>query len=190
MQRDRCAGLIRQYLSFDALVYCGIGTSGRTWRAQQAPQLAYYGSDPMGISTSMALGLALARPDRQVLLICGDGDFVMNLGSLLTIVESKVRNLKIVVFDNGRYETGGGQSLPAASAYSLAAIARGAGFPYAADLRDDANAETAIRDFLAQPGLALIAARIDSEASPYPPAPATAQAEDRVLFMSRLAAKS
>ena len=187
MQRDVAAGLIRKHLAPDALVYCGLGTSSRSWRAQGAPQLAYYGSDPMGISASMALGLALARPDRQVLLLSGDGELTMNLGSLLTIVESKVRNLKIAVFDNGRYETGGGQSLPAAESYSLAAIARGAGFPHAVDLRDDAGAEAAIRGFLARPGLAFITIRIDREASPYPPAPATAQVEERAFFMRRLA---
>lgn len=186
MQRDHCARAVRQHLKADALVYCGLGTASRTWRAQEAPQLCYYGSDPMGISVSMALGLALAQPRRDVLLIAGDGDFVMGLGSLLTVVGSQVQNLKILIFDNGRYETGGSQSLPAAPKYSLAAIARGAGFQYAVDVHDDSTAERDIKQFLAQPGLAFAAVQIDAEASPYPPAPARAQAEERALFMTRL----
>lgn len=187
MQRDLCAQAIRHCLKPDALVYCGLGTASRTWRAQGAPQISYYGSDPMGVSVSMALGLALAQPRRDVLLLAGDGDFVMGLGSLLTVIGSEVQNLKILIFDNGRYETGGSQSLPAATKYSLAAIALGAGFQYAVNVQDDSTAERDIQQFLAQPGLAFAAVRIDAEASPYPPAPAQAQAEERTLFMTRLA---
>lgn len=190
MQRDLCARVICKHLKDDALVYCGLGTASRTWRAQEAPHLSYYGSDPMGISVAMALGLALAQPCRDVLLIVGDGDFVMGLGSLLTVVGSRVQNLKILVFDNGRYETGGSQSLPGAPVYSLAAIARGAGFPHAVDVHHDATAAQNIEEFLAQPGLAFAAVRIDAEASPYPPAPARAQVEERAMFMARLSEKS
>jgi thiamine pyrophosphate-dependent acetolactate synthase large subunit-like protein len=190
MKRDFCGKLIRKYLSEDALVFCSLGSAGRTWRAQQARQPSYYGSDPMGVSMAMALGLALAQPKREVLLISGDGDLVMNLGSLLTAVGSNVRNLKVIIFDNGRYETGGGQPLAAAGAYSLAAIARGAGFPYAVDLVDEDRTEDEIRTFLARNGLAFLALRIDTEASPYPPAPPMAQIDERVLFMQRLAESS
>jgi thiamine pyrophosphate-dependent acetolactate synthase large subunit-like protein len=190
MKRDFCGKLIRKYLDANALVLCSLGSAGRTWRAQQAPQPSYYGSDPMGISMAMALGLALAQPNREVLLISGDGDLVMNLGSLLTVVGSKVRNLKVIIFDNGRYETGGGQPLAAAGAYSLAAIARGAGFPHAVDVVEEDKAEAEIGTFLARAGLAFLALRIDAEASPYPPAPASAQVEERVSFMQRLAQRS
>jgi thiamine pyrophosphate-dependent acetolactate synthase large subunit-like protein len=190
MKRDLCGKAIKKYLKPDALVYSGLGTASRTWRAQDTPQVTYYGSDPMGVSVSMALGLALAQPKRDVLLISGDGDFVMGLGCLLTVVGSKAQNLKILIFDNGRYETGGSQILAAAESYSFAAIARGAGFAYAVDIRDDATAEKSIQEFLGQPGLAFAAVRIDTEASPYPPAPAMAQVEERALFMRRLAEKS
>ena len=65
----------------------------------------------MGVSMAMALGLALALPQREVLLISGDGDLVMGLGSLITVVGAKPANLKVLIFDNGRYETVGGQAL-------------------------------------------------------------------------------
>jgi thiamine pyrophosphate-dependent acetolactate synthase large subunit-like protein len=190
MKRDFCGKLIRKYLDENALVFCSLGSAGRTWRAQQAPQPSYYGSDPMGVSMAMALGLALAQPKRAVLLISGDGDLVMNLGSLLTVVGSNVINLKVIIFDNGRYETGGGQPLAAAGAYSLAAIARGAGFPYAVDVREEDKTEPEIRAFFASDGLAFLALRIDAEASPYPPAPPSAQVDERVIFMQRLAQRS
>ena len=189
MKRDLCAKLIARHLNPRSLVYCALGSSSRTWRAQEAPQLSYYGSDPMGIALPTALGLALARPRRQVLFIGGDGELVMGLGALITVVGAWPQNLKVLVFDNGRYETGGGHVLAGHGAYSLPAIARGAGFPYAASVDEPAAAESAIREFLAAPGLAFLAVGIDQEDSPYPPAPARSQAEERALFMQRLAAE-
>ena len=188
MKRDLCGKLVRKHLDPRSLVYCALGSSSRTWRAQEAPHLSYYGSDPMGIALSTALGLALARPERPVLFIGGDGDLVMGLGCLLTVVGAKPKNLKVLVFDNGRYETGGGQLLAGSGSYSLSAIAKGAGFPYAGSVSDPEKAEAAMLEFLAQPGLAFLSAGIDQEDSPYPPAPALAQVEERTLFMHRLAA--
>lgn len=188
MKRDLCGKLVRRHLDPRSLVYCALGSSARTWRAQEAPHVSYYGSDPMGIALSTALGLALARPERPVLFIGGDGDLVMGLGCLLTVVGAAPKNLKLLIFDNGRYETGGGQLLAGSGFYSLAAIAKGAGFPYATSVGDSAKAEAALIEFLAQPGLAFLAAGIDQEDSPYPPAPALAQVEERTLFMHRLAA--
>jgi thiamine pyrophosphate-dependent acetolactate synthase large subunit-like protein len=188
MKRDLCGKLLAKHLDRRGLVYCALGSSARTWRAQEAPHVSYYGSDPMGIALPTALGLALARPERPVLFIGGDGDLVMGLGCLLTVVGAKPKNFKMVVFDNGRYETGGGQLLAGSGSYSLAAIAKGAGIPYTASVGDPAKAEAAITEFFAQPGLAFLAAGIDQEDSPYPPAPALAQVEERTLFMHRLAA--
>src|SRR5215469_8282148 len=111
MKRDLCGKLILKHLDPRALVYCALGSSSRTWLAQNAPQPSYYGSDPMGIALSAALGLALARPKRSVLFIGGDGDLVMSLGSLITVVGAAPGNLKVLIFDNGRYETGGSQLL-------------------------------------------------------------------------------
>ena len=80
------------------------------------------------------------------------------------------------------------QLLAGSGSYSLAAIAKGAGFPYAETVGDPAAAEAAIGTFLAQPVLAFLAAGIDQEDSPYPPAPSLSQVEERALFMQRLAA--
>jgi len=99
-----------------------------------------------------------------------------------------VTNLKIMIFDNGRYETGGSQLLAGSGSYSLPAIATGAGFPYARGVMADREADAAFTEFLAQPGLAFLGVGIDREASPYPPAPALAQVEERTLFMHRLQA--
>ena len=63
-----------------------------------------YVSGPMGLATSVALGLAACRPDQQVLAIAGDGALAMNLTSLATIVGAKPKNLAILLVDNRVYE--------------------------------------------------------------------------------------
>lgn len=186
MKRDLCGRALRAALAPSAIVCASLGSAGRTWRAQSATNASYYCSDPMGMAMPTALGLALAQPARQVVFIGGDGDFAMSLGCLLTIVGAAPANLKLMVFDNARYETGGGQPLAGAGRYSLPALARGAGIAWAERVDSPDEAEDAIARFLAQPGLAFLAVGIDAEPSPYPPAPALAQVEERALFMRRL----
>jgi len=187
LRRGFVGGLLRKHLSPEALVIGGLGSAGRTWREQNAPQPTYYASDPMGAGVMMALGLALAQPKRTVFYVGGDGDLVMNLGCLLTVVGSGASNLKIAIFDNGRYETGGGQSLAGSGSYSLAGIAGQSGFPHAESIDDPDTAEAAVIRLLTQDGLAFAAFSIAVEASPYGPPPRWSQAEDRAIFMRRLA---
>jgi thiamine pyrophosphate-dependent acetolactate synthase large subunit-like protein len=63
-----------------------------------------YVSGPMGLATSVALGLAAVRPESQVLAIAGDGALAMNLTSLATIAGAKPRNMSILLVDNRVYE--------------------------------------------------------------------------------------
>jgi phosphonopyruvate decarboxylase len=76
----------------------------------------------------MGLGLALAQPDRRVIVCNGDGSMLMNLGSLVSIVNAGVTNLVVLVFDNGTYEVTGSQPVPGAGTVDYAAVARGCGF--------------------------------------------------------------
>jgi sulfopyruvate decarboxylase subunit beta len=66
----------------------------------------------MGHATSLGLGLALAQPDRRVIVLSGDGSLLMNLGSLVTISAQRPKNLVVVVFVNGVYEVTGAQAVP------------------------------------------------------------------------------
>ena len=81
----------------------------------------------MGKASSVALGLALARPDRKVLVLDGDGALLMNLGSLVTIAGQGPENLVHFVFEDGVYFTTGGQPVPGAGRYNLAQIAKSSG---------------------------------------------------------------
>jgi thiamine pyrophosphate-dependent acetolactate synthase large subunit-like protein len=99
--------------------------------AEDRPENFYtWGS--MGSASSVGLGLALARSDLRVVVLDGDGSLLMNLGSLATIAACNPPNLVEVVFDNGSYETTGGQATHTTRGTDLAAIARGAGIPHVA----------------------------------------------------------
>ena len=100
----------------------------RDWMtlSPQSPLDIVFVPSAMGHATSLGLGLALAQPDRRVIVCNGDGSMLMNLGSLVTIVGSGATNVIVLVFQNGVYEVTGSQPMPAQA--DFATIARGAGF--------------------------------------------------------------
>ncbi len=187
MRRSAAARLIAARLAPDDIVVCGLGSTRRTWAELGAPQLSYTASDPMGMGPALAFGLALARPERRIILLEGDGDLTMNLGVLVTIAGAAPANLRVAMFVNDRYETGGGQPLPNAGKIAYDAIAKGAGWPWAADARDEAQAEKAVAQLLERAALGLVVLHVEAEASPYPTDPGpTTQYEDRAQFQRRL----
>src|SRR5262245_7946941 len=82
----------------------------------------------MGGASSLGLGLALARPDRRVLVFDGDGSLLMQLGSLATIAGAAPRNLVHFLFKNGVYHTSGAQMIPGGLAVDFVTMAKGAGY--------------------------------------------------------------
>ncbi len=80
----------------------------------------------MGHATSFGLGIALAQPDRRVIVCNGDGSMLMNLGSLVTIAAAAPKNLCVIVLDNGVYEVTGAQPVPGRA--DFAGLARASGF--------------------------------------------------------------
>ncbi len=87
----------------------------------------FYTWGSMGITASIALGLAMARPDRRIVALDGDGSLLMNLGTLATIGSCRPPNLLVVVWDNEVYGTTGGQPTATARNADLAAAARAMG---------------------------------------------------------------
>jgi phosphonopyruvate decarboxylase len=96
------------------------------WRAIKPDSLSYLGVGAMGQASSHALGLALGRPDKRVIVLDGDGSLLMNLGSLVTIADVAPRNLVHFVCENGIYEANGGHPIPGAGHVSFAGFARAA----------------------------------------------------------------
>ena len=112
----------------DAIVIPGRG--GRHWvQISSRPNLDLPVGDPaMGGHASFALGVALAQPERKVVVFDSEGDLLMGLGSLATIAEQQPRNLCHLLLDNGCYATTGGQPVPNAQSVAYDALARAAGY--------------------------------------------------------------
>jgi thiamine pyrophosphate-dependent acetolactate synthase large subunit-like protein len=126
----------------------------------------------MGAAAMMGLGLALAQPKRNVLVITGDGEMLMSLGALATIAVERPPNLTIAVLDNERYGETGMQKTHTAGGVDLAGMALAAGIRTSRIVRTQEEV-TAIRDLAHQgkgPAFALI--KISPEALPFvmPPA--------------------
>src|SRR5436190_13749184 len=89
----------------------------------------FYLQHAMGLASSMGLGIALSRPEQQVVVFDGDGSILMNLGGLTTLARYRPRNLVHVVFDNESLLSVGGFPTATATGSDIAAIARAAGIP-------------------------------------------------------------
>jgi len=128
------------------LLVTGLGST--TWDAAAAgdDDRNFYLWGAMGAAAMVGLGLAIARPDRRVLVVTGDGEMLMGLGSLATIGVQRPLNLVVAVFDNGHYGETGMQASHTAKRVDLVAIANACGFKETFDITD----ELGLRDFAAR----------------------------------------
>lgn len=111
----------------DALVVTGLGSASYDVFAAGDRAENFYLWGAMGGSTSLGLGLALAQPARQVVVITGDGEQLMGIGSLATIGVKQPANLSIVVLDNGHFGETGMQASHSSLGTDLVAVAKGCG---------------------------------------------------------------
>lgn len=111
----------------EALVVTGLGSPTYDVFAAGPRATNFYLWGAMGGAVPMALGLALAQPDRTVLAITGDGEQLMGLGSLASVAACAPANLTIVVLDNGRFGETGMQASHTSLGTDLDAVARGCG---------------------------------------------------------------
>ena len=130
----------------DLLLVTGLGST--TWDAASVADddRNFYLWGAMGAAAMVGLGLAIAQPDRRVLVVTGDGEMLMGLGSLATIGVQRPPNLAIAVFDNGHYGETGMQASHTAETVMLTEVARACGFKEAVDIID----ENGLRDFAAR----------------------------------------
>ncbi len=112
----------------DELLITGLGAP--TWDVASVSDHPnnFYLWGGMGGAVSTGLGLALAKPERRVLVFTGDGEMLMGLGSLATVAVQKPKNFAVIVLDNERYGETGMQKTATASGVDLSLVARGVGF--------------------------------------------------------------
>lgn len=117
----------------------------------------------MGHTADFALGIALARPERRVICLNGDGSMLMTLGTLVTAGGARAANLLLIVVNNGTYEITGNQPVPGAAGVDFAGLARASGFPVARSFDDRDAFDAALPELLRAPGPALVDLRIEPE---------------------------
>ena len=150
----------------DALVVTGIGNAAQDVAAAGDSDSNYYLFGIMGGAAMVGLGLALAQPDRRVLVITGDGEMLAGIGSLATIGVERPVNLSVVVIDNQAYAATGMQATHTARGVDLAGIAAASGFPATATLYDTAELEAALPAILEQPGPSFSVVKVHTEPTP------------------------
>jgi thiamine pyrophosphate-dependent acetolactate synthase large subunit-like protein len=173
----------------EALAIGGLGNAGYDLvaaRGEHPLNFTIHGAG-MGGAPVMGLGLAIVQPQRRVVVILGDGDMLMGLGSLATIAAQRPANLAIVVMDNEQYQETGAQATATRFGVDIAGMAAAAGFPVALRLDDRARLDEAVEKVLNAPGPVLMNVKISDA-----PAPQMPKVRDGVLmklkFKEKLAA--
>jgi sulfopyruvate decarboxylase subunit beta len=126
MKRDECFKALARHRTHEIVV--AVYKAAHEWIHISPSEFNYTFTGAMGQGSSHALGIALGRPDRRVIVLDGDGSLLMNLGSLVTIGQAAPKNLIHCVCENGTYETNGSVPIPGAGRISFAGMAREAGY--------------------------------------------------------------
>ena len=165
MRRDHALEIMKQQVSDEIVV--AVYQTLFDWMAINPRDLNYVATGAMGQASSHGLGLALANPDREVLVFDGDGSLLMNLGSLVTVANAAATNFHHFVFENGIYEVNGAHPIPAQGQVDFAGLARAAGYRHVVTFSDISDLESGIEAFLQQPGPAMAVMKIKAGES-YP----------------------
>ena len=146
-----------------ALLVTGLGSPTYDAFAVGDSPLNFYLWGAMGSASMVGLGLADAQQGRRVVVITGDGEMLMGLGSLATIGVRRPPNLAVVVIDNGLYAETGMQRTHTAHGVDLAGVARASGFAAAETVRTQAELDAFERSLYAAPGPLFAAVKVAAE---------------------------
>lgn len=164
LRRDAIAALLRRLTNEPVVANLGPATFDLHAAGDRDANLYTWGA--MGLASSIGLGVALAAPDRKVIVTDGDGSLLMNLGSLATIARQSPPNLVHVVWDNKMWYETGGQPTHTATGTDLAGIALAAGIRNVAKAADLPEFEAALNRALREPGPWFIHAAIEETGEP------------------------
>jgi phosphonopyruvate decarboxylase len=152
----------------EALIVTGLGSpSYDVFAAGDRPE-NFYLWGAMGAAAAMGLGIAIAQPEKSVLVITGDGEMLMGLGSLAAIGAQKPKNLTIVVLDNGHYGETGMQRSHTSLGVELTGVASACGFDWTLAVRNPVDVSQIAKQVNAKNSVGL--ANIFIEAIEYPKA--------------------
>jgi thiamine pyrophosphate-dependent acetolactate synthase large subunit-like protein len=150
----------------ELLVIAGLGAPAWDCTAAGDHPLTFPLWGGMGAAAMIGLGIALAQPKRRVLVVTGDGEMLMGLGSLATIGVQAPGNLAIVVLDNERYGETGMQASATAYGVDLAGTATACRFRRASVVRTDAELAAALGPIRSEPGPLLYQVKVRADKLP------------------------
>lgn len=150
MPRDRVLEVFARQVG-DAVVVAVYQTCF-DWMAICPRDLNFISTGAMGQASSHALGLALGRPDRKIIVFDGDGSLLMNLGSLVTVASVGPRNFHHFLFANGTYEVNGDHPVPGGRATDFSGLARSAGYSWSERYENLERFTADLPAILARPG--------------------------------------
>lgn len=150
----------------DAAVIAGLGSAAWDCHAAGDSDRTFYLWGAMGGATMLGLGVALAQPGRRVLVITGDGEMMMGVGSLSVIAAQAPPNLSVLVLDNEAFGETGRQTGLSSGPTDIAAIARGSGIAAASTITQMDEVPSAVDALLGSDGPALVVAKVSAEEDP------------------------
>jgi thiamine pyrophosphate-dependent acetolactate synthase large subunit-like protein len=149
-----------------ALVITGLGSSTYdVFAAGDRPE-NFYLWGAMGGAAVIGLGLALAQPEKSVLVVTGDGEQLMGLGALATVGAQKPANLTIVVLDNGHFAETGMQRSHSSLGTSLSAVARGCGIGNVTEIHESGEVKSLAESVNSRKGCTLAQVYIRADELP------------------------
>lgn len=150
MKRQEAVETVLRLLNHQLVIHCNGMVSREAFHTLDRPE-NFYMIGSMGLTASIGLGLALARPDRQVVIFDGDGNVLMNLGTLTEVGAFKPENFIHICFDNGVYGSTGNQPT-LARVVDLALLARSAGYRMVKAVSEKTALENTVRELLQERG--------------------------------------
>ena len=140
----------------ETLVVTSLGNASYLWAAVRDRPENFYVEDAMGLALPLALGVAVARPDRGVVAVEGDGGLLMHMGGLITVGAAAPGNLTVLLIQNGVHAASGGQALTNAE-LDFAALGKAAGLRNSRNVETAEAFEPALAEALRGPGPTLLA---------------------------------
>lgn len=163
ISRESATKLLAQRLTNEVIV-TNLGQNTIDYQQLADRDLNCYTFGSMGQCSSVAAGIALARPDVKVISIDGDGSLLMNLGVICTTANLQQPNLALVILDNEHYVTTGGQPTATSGRTSISGLAKGAGFDddKVLEASNDEELERAYERIITEDGPFVLTVKVES----------------------------
>ncbi|RZT35573.1 thiamine pyrophosphate-dependent enzyme [Cupriavidus agavae] len=160
-RRKFVAELLKQFP--EALVVSGLGSPSYDVFAAGDRASNFYLWGAMGGSTSLALGLAVAQPEKTVIAITGDGEQLMGIGSLATAAAQRLNNLSVVILDNGHFGETGMQQSHTSLGTNLSQVAKAVGVPKTLEISNVEELDSLVGEIRKADGMTVAQVYISTE---------------------------